>query len=49
MQADLPVMAFEAVPHGWYVFELEEDDDRTAMRHIVPFYGSSFVQVRPRR
>lgn len=39
LRVDAPVMAFEAIPHGWYVFEHEGVEDHDSMRHIVPFYA----------
>ncbi|MCA9617248.1 MAG: hypothetical protein KC586_31015, partial [Myxococcales bacterium] len=39
LRGEAPLLAFEAVPHGWYVIEDEGDDERAPYRHIVPFYA----------
>ena len=39
LRASAPVMAFEAVPHGWYVFEHDGDEDHEGMRHVVAYYA----------
>ncbi|RZO52512.1 MAG: DEAD/DEAH box helicase [Sandaracinaceae bacterium] len=39
LRAISPSIAFEAVPHGWYVFEHEGAEDHESFRHVVPFYA----------
>ena len=38
LRPSAPVLAFEAVPHGWYVFEHEGEEDHQSIRHVVPYY-----------